>query len=75
MSFDIDKEELKNAVKNKDFDWIWSVIEDAYKERDNAHARLAQLEEATPSKGVESGFESQGGHQLTKGNIIPIKEE
>lgn len=34
MSFDIDKQELKEAVDNKDYDWLWSAIQCAYQERD-----------------------------------------
>ena len=46
MSFDTDPNEVKEAVERCDSKWLWSAIEVAYLERDQAIADLKQLRDA-----------------------------
>lgn len=40
MSWDVDKQEVIEAVMKGDHEWLWSALKDAYKQRDDLAAQF-----------------------------------
>lgn len=40
MSWDVDKQEVIEAVMKGDHEWLWSALQDAYKQRDDLAAQF-----------------------------------
>lgn len=65
MTWDVDRQEVVEAVAKGDVDWIWSVIETTYEERDQAIRDSFSALRHANTKRCESAYHPIGEWSLT----------
>lgn len=56
MSFDVDRNEISEAVSKADVDWIWSALRDAYCTRNEISDKLIRIRAVVDEQAEDEGL-------------------